>query len=268
MNPEKELSILVDRSGEIIQLTVTPALDKSSGAGRIGVSFWADPVIESVKEDSPASRAGLQPQDIIISANGHTLQNTMDFISVIEENPDVLMLEYSRNGRIGQAQFTRDQYENGIGISWALVNYHTPNLSILSAVNKGISESWKTLTVSVKSLRLLFMGIDLTQAVSGPVRMTYMMGDIASEGFGQSFGAGLRSITEFIALISIALCIMNLLPLPIIDGGMIILSLVEWIRRKPAHPKAISVFQACGMAIIFSLMIFALFGDILFFVRQ
>jgi regulator of sigma E protease len=61
---------------------------------------------------------------------------------------------------------------------------------------------------------------------------------------------------------------MNLLPLPILDGGMIVLFLVELIRRKPAHPKAVSVFQMCGMVIIFGLMVFALFGDILFFIRQ
>jgi regulator of sigma E protease len=112
------------------------------------------------------------------------------------------------------------------------------------------------------------MGVNLTQAASGPVRITYMMGDMAAQGFGQGLGIGLRSIADFLALISIALCVMNLLPLPILDGGMIALFLVELIRGKPAHPKAISVFQACGMVIIFGLMIFAVFGDILYFVRR
>jgi len=109
------------------------------------------------------------------------------------------------------------------------------------------------------------MGIDLTKAVSGPVRITYMMGDVATSGFGQGFGIGLRSIVSFIALISIALCVMNLLPLPVLDGGMMILFFVEMIRRKPIPPKAIAVFQTCGMVIIFALMIFALFGDVMFF---
>jgi regulator of sigma E protease len=94
------------------------------------------------------------------------------------------------------------------------------------------------------------------------------MGDIAASGFGQSIGSGLRSFADFIALISVALCVMNLLPLPILDGGMIVLFLVEMIRRKPAHPKAVTIFQYSGMVIIFALMILAVFGDILFFVRQ
>jgi regulator of sigma E protease len=189
-------------------------------------------------------------------------------MKIIEKNPDNLVLEYRRSGATGQAQFSRDEYENGLGFTWAVVSYRTPSLSFPSAITKGIKESWKTLTASVKSLRLLFMGIDLTQAVSGPVRITYMIGEMATQGFGQGLGTGLRSIAEFIALISIALCIMNLLPLPIIDGGMIVLFLVELIRRKPAHPRAISVFQTCGTVIIFSLLVFAVFGDILYFTRR
>ncbi|MDR1838209.1 MAG: site-2 protease family protein, partial [Treponema sp.] len=59
-----------------------------------------------------------------------------------------------------------------------------------------------------------------------------------------------------------------LLPLPIIDGGMIVLFLVELIRGKPAHPKAISVFQTCGMVIIFGMLAFAVFGDISYFARR
>ena len=268
LNPEKELQLLVERNGEILEMAVTPSLDKSSGAGRIGVYFWIDPVIGSVEEGSPAYKAGLLPQDVITGANGIAVNNTMDIMKASEINPGHLVLEYSRDGRKGNVEFTKDEYENGIGISWVVINYRTPNLSFPAAVVKGAAESWKTLLISVKSLGLLFRGIDLTQAVSGPVRITYMIGEMAAQGFGQGLSTGFRSIAEFLALISIALCIMNLLPLPILDGGMIVLFLVEFIRRKPAHPKVIAVFQSCGMVIIFGLMIFALFGDIMFFFRK
>jgi regulator of sigma E protease len=95
-----------------------------------------------------------------------------------------------------------------------------------------------------------------------------MLGDVAAAGFGQSFGAGIFSMANFLALISIALCIMNLLPLPILDGGMIILFFVEALRRKPLHPRVIYVFQTVGVVLIFSLMIFAVFGDILFLTHR
>jgi regulator of sigma E protease len=271
LNPDKKLPIVVERDGEEHKLMVTPSLDKSSGAGKIGVYFWTDPVVKNIKKDSPSQRAGLAGGDIITSANGVPLRNSIDLVKLMEHEgspPDELILEYERDGVKGQAKFSKDEYENDLGFTWAYINYRTPNLSFPQAIAKGAREGYKTLAVSVKSLRLLFMGIDLTQAVSGPVRITYLMGDIAASGFGQSVGSGLRSFADFIALISVALCVMNLLPLPILDGGMIILFLVEMIRRKPAHPKAISVFQYSGMAIIFALMILAVFGDILFFVRR
>jgi len=261
VNPNKPLAVTVERDGKIMRLEIIPALEKTSGAGKIGVSFWADPIIESVKNGSPAEKAGLMPGDIVTAANGQTLYNSSDLKKVLDQKPDTLVLEYERNGGIqGQATFNAKDFEEEIGFSWALINYHTPNLSFPEAIAKGAKESIKTLTISVKSLKLLFMGIDLTQAVSGPVRITYMMGDMAAKG-------GPRSYVELLALISIALCMMNLLPLPVIDGGMIILFLVELIRGKPAHPKAISIFQTCGIVIIFSLMFFALFGDIMFFIR-
>jgi len=278
LNAEKKLPIVVERNGEILSLEVTPSLDKSSGAGKIGVYFWTDPVIKNVREGSPSQRAGLEDGDIITSANGVPLRNSIDLVKLTGlsngagHNEDAfsgeLVLEYERNGERKQARFSREEYENDLGFSWSYINYRTPNLSFPQAIAKGAKEGYKTLAVSVKSLRLLFKGIDLTQAVSGPVRLTYLMGDIAASGFGQSVSSGLRSFADFIALISVALCVMNLLPLPLLDGGMIILFLIEFIRRKPAHPKAITIFQYSGMVIIFALMILAVFGDILFFVRQ
>jgi regulator of sigma E protease len=268
LNPEKPLPVTVDREGEIVSLNVVPSLDKSSGAGKIGVYFWTDPVIGNIKDGSPAQKAGLMPADIITAANGEEIRNSMDLAKILDENPDNLAIEYRRNGQLMNAQFSGEDLKDELGFSWATISYRTPNLSLPAAVSKGVKESYKTLAVSVKSLRLLFKGIDLTQAVSGPIRITYMMGDMAAQGFGQGFGTGVRSLVDFIALISIALCVMNLLPLPILDGGMIILFLVEFVRRKPAHPRAISIFQTCGIVIIFSLMLFAVFGDIMYFVRR
>jgi len=268
INPEKNLPITVDRNGKIIDLQVTPALDKSSGAGKIGVYFWTDSEIENVAEGSPAQKAGLLPGDVIKTANNTPIRNTVDLMKIMEQKSDHLDLEIDRGGSAERASLDTSNPGSDIGISWKIITYRTPNLSIPAAVAKGFKEGYKNLSVSVKSLRLLFKGIDLTKAVSGPVRITYMMGDMAAQGFVQSIGTGLRYFIDFIAIISIALCVMNMLPLPILDGGMIILFLVEMIRKKPAHPKAISIFQACGTVIIFTLMVFALFGDILYFIHR
>jgi regulator of sigma E protease len=272
VNPEKALPITVDRGGELLNMVVRPELDKSSGAGIIGVYFWADPVIERVEPGSDAAIAGLLPGDRITAVNGQPVSHSMDMVKAMDSRPASLSIDYERNGAAGRTNliplYAAETGRANLGIVWQFVRYHTPSLSVPAALAKGAAESWKTLVVSLRSFGLLFKGIDLTQAVSGPVRITYMVGDVATEGFGQSVGTGLRSLAEFLALISIALCVMNLLPLPILDGGMILLFLIELILRKPLNPRAIGVFQTVGVVLIFGLMIFAVFGDILYLARR
>ncbi|WP_461257495.1 PDZ domain-containing protein, partial [Treponema sp. R80B11-R83G3] len=204
VNADKKLPITVDRDGKIINLQVTPALDKSSGAGKIGVYFWTDTVVGDVAEGSPAQKAGLLPGDVITAANNTPVRNTVDLMKILEQKPDKLDLEIFRSGSKEKILLDISNPESDIGISWKTINYRTPNLSIPQAVAKGFKEGYKTLAISVTSLKLLFKGIDLTKAVSGPVRITYMMGDMAAQGFGQSIATGFRYFIDFIALISIA----------------------------------------------------------------
>ena len=271
LHPEEELPVLAERNGEILKLRVTPALEKSTGAGKIGIYFWTDPIIERITAESPAEISGLRGGDRILRINGTELLNTMALVKILDEKPQVLNIEYQREGSILSAALIPVYSESGtrdLGIAWETIKYRTPRLSLPFALAKGASETWKTFTVSLKSLSLLFRGIDLTQAVSGPIRITYMVGDIAAEGFSRSIGTGISSMVNFLSLISIALCIMNLLPLPILDGGMILLFVIEGLRRKPLNPRFISVFQAVGVILIAGLMIFAVFGDILFLARR
>jgi len=271
ISPGELLPMEVERDGRILNLSARPALDKSTGAGRIGVYFWRDPLIEKITVGSPAEIAGLKTGDRILKVNGIELPYTMAIYKILEDKPQLLTIEYLRDGAIQTASLIPIHDESGtrdLGIVWEAVRYHTGRLIPPLALAKGTVETWKTFTKSVKSLSFLFKGVDLTKAVSGPVRITYMVGDVAAEGFSQSFGAGLSSMASFLALISIALCIMNLLPLPILDGGMIILFLCEIIRRKPLHPRFISIFQTVGVVLIATLMIFAVFGDILYLAKR
>jgi regulator of sigma E protease len=271
INPEKNLPLQVQRDGEVLDLTVRPGLDKSSGAGKIGVYFWAEPVISAVTEGSPAYIAGLRSGDRITRINGEDFSYTVAIFGILRSQPPVLAVDFERDGRPMRTEVILSYTDTGaadLGVSYEHVRFRTPRLSPLSALVKGGRETWKTFVLSLKSLALLFRGIDLTQAVSGPVRITYMLGDVAAEGFGQSFGAGISSMANFLALISVALCIMNLLPLPVLDGGLIVLFIVEIIKRKPLHPRYINVFQTVGVVLIFGLMLFAVFGDILFLTRR
>jgi regulator of sigma E protease len=271
LNPGKTLAVKVERDGGILELAVTPALEKN-GEGKIGVYYWTDPIVHAVIPESPAEKAGLMAGDRIISMNGSSLPYTVAVLRIFSDvQPESFPIEYERGGELFSAELRGVSYSGAapnIGIEYPSITYRTPSLSPPAALVTGVRESVKTLVVSVKSLALLFRGIDLTQAVSGPARITYMVGEIAAQGFGESFGAGLSSAGSFLALISIALCFMNLLPLPILDGGLIVLSLVEGIKGGPLNPKFVSLFQTAGFVIIFGLMVFSVFNDILFFTNR
>ena len=93
-----------------------------------------------------------------------------------------------------------------------------------------------------------------------------MIGDVAQEGFKMSVAEGFRGILSFISIISISLFIMNLLPIPVLDGGLILLSLVEAIMRREISPKLTYRVQFIGFAFIAILFVFALVADVMFLV--
>jgi regulator of sigma E protease len=272
LNAQKNLALTVERGTDLVQLTVVPNLD-STGAGKIGVYNWTDPVIQELHPESIAAKAGLLEGDRITAINGSPLPYTAALNRIFKDSqPSTVTLEYDRAGRTNSVVVNGISYVSDIpdlGIEFKTVQFRTPTLFPHAALVKGAFEASRTLAVSVKSLGLLFKKeVDLSQAVSGPVRITYMVGEIATEGFGESFKTGLSSAASFLALISIALCMMNLLPLPILDGGLILLFLIEIVKRKPLNPKFVSAFQTLGVILIFGLMAFALFNDIRFFTNH
>jgi regulator of sigma E protease len=272
LNAQKKLALTVERGNDLVQLTVVPSLD-STGAGKIGVYHWTDPVIQAVQPESIAARAGLREGDRLTAIDGNPLPYTVALNRIFKDfEPSKVVLEYDRAGQNTSVELNGLSYAYGIpdlGIEFKTVRFKTPSLSPPRALARGISEASRTLAVSVKSLGLLFKKeVDLSQAVSGPARITYMVGEIATEGFGESLQTGFSSAASFLALISIALCMMNLLPLPILDGGLILLFLIEIVKRKPLNPKFVSAFQTLGVILIFGLMAFALFNDIQFFAKR
>jgi regulator of sigma E protease len=272
LNPDRDLSVAVLRNGKELTLTVHPSLDET-GAGKIGVYYWTDPLVSAVEPEGPAEKAGLKAGDRILRVNDEPFPYTVALYRIFKDRqPMDIPVEYRRNGGIHRVVLKNVEYPGGLpglGIEYPLVQYKTPALSLPRALAKGGTEAFKIFAVSAKSLGLLFKKeVDLTKSVSGPARITYMLGDIAAEGFEESAAAGFSSALNFLALISIALCLMNLLPVPILDGGLIVLCLVELIWRRPLNPKAVSAFQTIGMVIIACLMVFGIFNDILFFTGQ
>lgn len=271
--PRQELQFSVQRGDTAITTVVTPELDVSSGAGRIGVFPWIDPVVGSVAPQSPADIAGLQPGDRIISLEGEEVLHTVSLDHRVRGSrgnaPMALVVE--RDGTRENLTLIPDRRDDGtpvVGIAWQAQVGRSPSFGLFTGFMEGFRQAGETLILTVRGIGLLFSGIDLNQALMGPARITYLVGEVATEGFRAGVGSGLLSFFNFLSLISVTLFFMNLLPIPALDGGQILLTVYEILSRKPLHPRLVYRFQIVGTVMILALLAFAVFNDILFFARS
>lgn len=274
----KTLHVEADRNGTAMTFTLVPELDKSTGAGKIGVLNWLDPVIESAAENSPAFNAGLQNGDRIIEADGKTVRNTVDLYEILK-NLREADISVKRGSRVFQAHLSlapQDEQsaqksaerensgnENLVsGISWQAIKVHTKTYPFFPALIQGAKETFKMVSVTAQSIALLFKGIDLKQAVSGPIGITVLLGETAKEGFSAGFSVGVVTVCNFLAVISISLFLMNLLPVPVLDGGLILVAFIELVRRKSIKPKTLYAIQIAGICFIVLIFLLGMFADI------
>ena len=117
----------------------------------------------------------------------------------------------------------------------------------------------------VYTLRLSWEGVDVTNAVSGPARISSLLGESAKSGFSAGFKTGLIVALQFMALISVSLFIMNLLPIPVLDGGLILIAFIEILIRRKINPRIQYYVQFIGLAFIIFIFIIGLKGDISYF---
>jgi putative zinc metalloprotease TP_0600 len=113
----------------------------------------------------------------------------------------------------------------------------------------------------------LFKGVNMTDAVAGPVRISSMIGSLAADGFSENTRAGFVNIAEIVAVICVSLFLMNLLPIPILDGGLIFTAFIECIVRRQIPPRVLYYLQFVGFAFIAVLFFFALWADILYIMK-
>jgi regulator of sigma E protease len=265
---DRTIPISVEREGEVLHYTITPRLNPQTGGGIIGVSPWIDPVVGELSPGSPASAAGILPGDRIVAVQGETVHNHLDILQALEGHPLRFGLTVERKGENINLRMVPDYDENGnplLGISYESITSKQRASSIFQAFSRGFSESFSILGLSIKSFALLFQGIDLQQAVSGPIRITYMVGQVASTGFSDGIMSGLISLFRFLSFLSIALFVMNLLPIPALDGGLIVITLFEMIRGKRISPKVFNRYQVFGFIFIMTLLVFTTFNDIFYF---
>lgn len=225
---------------------------------------------------SAAHEAGMETGDTIVSLNGTEVADFTEIAAYISTRPDEdIIVSVDRNGTplefVVHTDLDRETGSGKMGIvsdSSSIIQKERKGKGFAGSVKEGFSESLKVITMTVKSVRVLFKGVKVQNAVSGPARITSMLGDTIQNGFKAGFRAGIVSTLEFLAIISISLFMTNLLPVPILDGGLILFAFIEWVSGKKLSPKVLYYIQLAGIAIIAALMVFALFGDFMYFIKK
>ncbi|HWR10898.1 MAG TPA: site-2 protease family protein [Rectinemataceae bacterium] len=268
LNPGKALNLTVERDGERMSIPVTPRLEKDSGQGLIGIYAWIDPVVDYVDPQGAASISGIRKGDVIAEIQGKPVRNSIDILAGLDSKPEKVSMTVARDGQPFTARMVLSYAEGGqsnLGIGFKGLSRTDRAASPLDAVAKGGKETLDTFAMSVKGIGMLFSGVNIFKAVSGPARITYMVGNTAKESIKASGLSGIPTILSFLAFLSVSLFLMNLLPIPALDGGQILLSIVEILKRKPLMTKTVYRFQFVGAAMIMALFFLATFSDLLFF---
>ncbi|APE05122.1 RIP metalloprotease RseP [Alteromonas sp. RW2A1] len=243
--------------------------DIESPLSSLGLTpFRPDPTLTVgfVGEGSAAQEAGLLPGDKITGLNGDELSSWNALVDVIVDNPgETISLAIERDGqqRTLRATIARRDTAQGqsgyLGVSptfepWPEGYVFTHQYGIIEAIGIALDKTWRLMTLSVEMIGKLLTGDVSVKNLSGPISI--------AQGAGTSAGYGLAYFLSFLALISVNLGIINLLPLPMLDGGHLMFFIVEWITGKPV-PEAVQEWgYRIGGVLLFMIMGIAIFNDI------
>lgn len=259
---QESIGVVYERDGTVRRCAIVPRLERQTGLGKIGVTPYIPLTVGSVKQGSSAQTAGIRPGDRILAVDGVPASNSADFDAALADRPEQITLTVLHETVTVDRTVTVVYRENGTaetGIGWKPVSVTVPGVPFPACLVKGLSSTAEMVSLSLKSLSLLFRGVDLTEAVAGPVRVTVMLGEATA--------AGAAGFLELAAIICVSLFLMNLLPVPVLDGGVILLALIELASGRRLRPAVLARIQTAGAVLILLLFIFALFGDIRYFFR-
>jgi regulator of sigma E protease len=258
MNAGTPLEVVYERNGVLGKTVLTPEREQGEYGpiGRAGISFGTEPVVGRVEPGSPAAAAGLQSGDRILSANGQRVASMEDYATAADKAKTVpLALELARgNGtvRITVPPTTDEKFVISRGI---VPPTKILKLSFIPALKYSVDENWKMLKLAMSALGRLFRPEGSVKELSGPVNIARISGAMLREGW-------LPTIA-LMAMISLQLGVMNLLPIPVLDGGHIMILLIEGVARRDLSLRVKERIQQAGFAVLATLMLVVLYNDVI-----
>jgi regulator of sigma E protease len=224
------------------------------------------PLIEQVVAGKPAERAGLRTGDRIVAVDGRPVRSPADVAAATNAKPGAeVVFSVERGGRAVDVPLVTEATEAGgrrIGLAGLRLKVDpavaerlaiTVRYGPVEALGQGVRKTWELSVFTLKMLGRIVTGEASLKNISGPITLA----DFA----GQSAQAGALVFVGYLALISISLGVLNLLPIPLLDGGQLLYYFAEVLRGRPLSDRAFEVGQRIGMALLAALMALALFND-------
>lgn len=243
--------------------------DKASALQSLGIVPFRPKVhakIAAVAENSPAERVGLEQGDVMIAMDSIKIDSWPEWVEALSARPGATVpLLISRGGEGVVLMVTLDSRETKEGLRgylgvvptvepWPESMVFVHQYGVVEAWGKAAERTWRLMALSVEMFGKLFTGDVSVKNLSGPISI--------AQGAGSTASYGLVYFLGFLALISVNLGIINLLPLPMLDGGHLMYFIVEWIRGKPVSEHVQEIGFRIGGVLLFTLMGIAIFNDI------
>ena len=230
------------------------------------VKFKLPPIIGDVQKNSPAEIYGLLKNDRIIAIDNNSIDSWEDLVGVIKENPEKeLNIEILREETLVNIKIKTENYQiddkniGRIGVGPAINNdfydrYFTlEQYSLHLAVLRAFQKTWEMSVLTLKVLAKMITGDVSVKNLSGPITI--------AEYAGQQAGIGFTAFLTFLAIVSISLGVLNLLPIPLLDGGHLVYYVIEFITGKPVSESTQITGQKIGLFLLLGLMGLALYND-------
>jgi regulator of sigma E protease len=232
------------------------------------------PRVDAVQPGSAAAAAGFQPGDLVLTINGRPIDSFPDMQQIVSTNAgETLVFEVDRGGArvtlkaVPALKEIKDRFGNvirqgqlGITRSPTPDDTHFQPVGPLKAVELGVQRTWFVVERTLSYIGGVVAGREAADQLGGPIRIAQVSGQVATEG--------LASLFSLAAVLSVSIGLLNLFPVPLLDGGHLLFYAIEAVRGKPLSERAQEVGFRIGLAIVVMLMIFATYNDILHLAAQ
>jgi regulator of sigma E protease len=259
MNSGTAVEVVYNRGGAVRKTVLTPQKEQGDfgPVGRAGIEFSADPIVGGVLPNTPAAAAGLRTGDTILSANGKPTPSLEKFVIVSDElKTKPLPVEIARGSQRLRLTIAPIADDEDLAISRGILRQtRTIQLGLVPALRYSVAENWKNLRLAMSALARLFRPEGSVKELSGPINIARIA--------GMAMQAGWLQVLRLMALISLQLGVMNLLPIPVLDGGHIMILLIEGVARRDLSLRVKERIQQVGFAALATLMLVVIYNDVI-----